>query len=243
MTSEESWALMFDDHKMPCFLAHKNKNKEIFYVNNELVKIIGAEDVVVGQNYFSALASKNFAIMGNVAPDWDFSEPVSVEVFSKSMNLGFHCTFALIPQTDIIFCLMRPISGNESDGFTFEDNLSKCIAVVQQDQAQKCLDLLKILGEFYNADKAYLYLVERRNMKIPCASSWTRHENIEVTADLSTKLEVKKLLDWFETRNEAGIIDTARAHKSFCQQSIEAEVLNAYELDNVVMSVVEDSKH
>ncbi|MFI3254200.1 MAG: EAL domain-containing protein [Eubacteriales bacterium] len=240
MKTEEHWEQLLQNQKFACFLADMEK-REIFYVNDELEKITGSKEGVIGKTYMVALAEQNFSVISNTPLHWDFQQPMFTEVYNKSLNLGYITTFSVIPKADVIFCSLKPINGNEVSDFTFENTLSKCIATLTNDETTRNLELLKILGEFYNADKAYLYLVDRSTMKIPCAFNWTKNESITVTPDLSEKMDAKKLLAWFESGNEAGIIDTAREHNSFSMDSVEAEVLNAFHLENIVASVVEDT--
>ncbi len=241
MVRLDKWDLIFQNYKFPCFMAN-SATKQVFYMNEMLKSLLHSQEDALGKTYYEILNQEDFSVLGNLAPNWDQAEPVSVEVFSKSKNLGFHCTFVLMPESDVIFCTMKPLKG-ASNSYTFEERLNQCLAVLHEEDDQRGVELLRILGEFYDADKAYLYLVERKTKKLPCKFSWTRHSAIHVTPDLADKIDPDEFLQYLETRNEAGIIDSARVHSSFCHDSFEAVILNAYGLENIVMAVVEDNQN
>ncbi len=232
------WNALLKNHRNPCFVVDITTN-EVLFLNPAMDKLLDGRQNVVGEKFYHIIPCNNPLGETECSLNWDLQDFHEYKIYDSTLKKKFIVTHSKVNVggKDFDLNLYAP-NQQEHDEHNFEDTMTRCISVLQNEN--KFDALLQILGEFYDADKAYLYLVQRSDMKIPCKASWRKNEDIVVTPDLSDKMDAKVLLDWFETRNEMGIIEAAKIHSSFCEKSVEAQVLNAFNLKNIVMCVVED---
>ncbi|MFI3200233.1 MAG: GGDEF domain-containing phosphodiesterase [Eubacteriales bacterium] len=127
----------------------------------------------------------------------------------------------------------------EEEYLSYEKALSQCVSFMQT-QEDSTLGLLSVLGEYYQSDKAYIYLVEHSSKKFPCMTSWRKNESIVVAQELSSHIDAKLFLTFLDTRSEKGIIHVSKELIDYEENSFAGEWLNAFALECAIISVVEN---
>ncbi len=122
---------------------------------------------------------------------------------------------------------------------TFEDAITKCITILHQEEDTIIPSLLELLGIFYSADKAHFYRIDHETSTINCEHIWRTNDSIEVSHDLTSKIDFAETLTWFESRNEMGMVDGDYNLKSCPANSAANHILQALHLDNIVLSILD----
>ncbi|MFI3249619.1 MAG: bifunctional diguanylate cyclase/phosphodiesterase [Eubacteriales bacterium] len=244
MTYIERWNVILQQHKYPCFLADADTT-EIFYVNEALATLMGGSENLIGKVYYHAIVNDLATITGDGAPDWSELTYHEQEIYNQSLGRAFRVTLTVLKELEkpLIFCSLTPSENDDRNDFSFEQTMTRCIAALQLDAEQKTQELLGILGNFYEADKTYLYLFDSAKNEIICKNSWVAREDLEVTTHLSQKIDIEVVMSWLDSRNEVGIVDTSKEFIDVSEGSLGGQVLNAFAIDNVVLAVVEDHNH
>ncbi|MFI3250274.1 MAG: GGDEF domain-containing phosphodiesterase [Eubacteriales bacterium] len=235
--------VILDQHQLPCFLADV-ATRRIFYANGKLAKMFGGKENLLGKIYQEAITDDNATVTSCTLPNWDVIDFYEMEIYNNVVGHGFRVNLTIIKelQPAVIFCSLAPVGTKKRDEFSFEQTITQCITALQGDVEQKTNDLLEILGKYYEAEKTYLYMLDTAKEEISCENSWKVNPDVTITPALSQKIDVKILTDWLAMRNEVNIVEAARGHLDVDEKTLSGQVLNAFEIDDVVVSVVEDKK-
>lgn len=122
---------------------------------------------------------------------------------------------------------------------TFEDAITKCIDILHQEEDTIIPSFLELLGLFYDADKAYFYRIDHETLTINCEHIWRTNTSIEVSHDLTSKIDFAETLAWFESRNEMSMVEGNRTLKCCHEHSFANHILQALHLDNIVLSILD----
>ncbi len=236
MLTSKQWEVLTQECKIPCYLADLNTNN-IIYVNDEMRKLLMGRREIVGEKFFDVIHNDSSITDLSFLSHWKCGDVFTCKIFDLTLCRSFITTHMNVNWNGAAyhFCKLEP---TENIDFNFEDTISQCISIIQGEEENKIPSLLRILGEFYTAQKAYLYQVDYNEMKVPCASFWRKSESVNIVPDLSTKLDTQDLLDWFKTCNEVGIIEAATHHTG--ENTLGDVVLEKLDLKNIVMSVVKN---
>ncbi|MFI3255420.1 MAG: GGDEF domain-containing phosphodiesterase [Eubacteriales bacterium] len=245
METNQHWEILFQRHKEPCFLVDA-KTDEVVYLNDNMKLLLGNNLEVIGEKFYKVI--KNEVVNGNgsveeIPPNFDWSEGkvLEREVYDSTMNLHFNITVLLLEYKDKTLYFMKCIPETLVSEKTscFEQAMTDCIAIMQEDEKTRVPHLLEVLGKHYGADKTYLYRVDHDTMHLPCINYWKKSREILVSPDLSLKMDVSRLLEWLKTRNEAGMLEATLVADQNSHNTGE-DLLQVYHLNDLVMSVVED---
>ncbi|MFI3254827.1 MAG: bifunctional diguanylate cyclase/phosphodiesterase [Eubacteriales bacterium] len=236
--------VILEQHQLPCFLADVETGK-IFYVNGNLAKMFGGKENLLGKVYYEAITDDHATIDERSPHNWDVTDFYEIEIFNSTVGHGFRINLTIVKELEpaIIFCSLTPVGAKKREEFSFEQTITQCIAALNGDIDQKTNDLLEILGKYYEAEKAYLYILDSEKEEISCKNSWKANSEISVTTALSERIDVKIVVEWLATRNEVNIVDIAKGHLDVNETSLSGKVLKAFDIDDVVVSVVEDKNH
>ncbi|MFI3115245.1 MAG: bifunctional diguanylate cyclase/phosphodiesterase [Clostridia bacterium] len=132
---------------------------------------------------------------------------------------------------------------NENN-ISFEESIDLCISFLNEKEDVKIPSLLKILGDFYDADKTYLYmnLTNSDGIRLPCAYNWKKDDSIIIVSDLSEKMSPANFVEWLKQRNEKRINFIERKDKDFKEGTLNFEILEAFKIENLAISVIEDEE-
>ncbi|MFI3249467.1 MAG: EAL domain-containing protein [Eubacteriales bacterium] len=248
MYENQHWEILFERHTEPCFLVD-SESHEILYTNDKMQLLLGDDSDVVGKLFHQVIKNERLCADGSteeIPPDFDWSDSkvLQRQIYDSTLNLHFDVTILLLDYKDKPILFMKCIPDVDSTGasFSFEQAMTDCIAIMQEDEKKRIPYLLGVLGKFYDADKTYLYRVDRDTMHLPCINFWKKDREISVSPDLSLKMDMERLLNWLKTRDDSGMLESALLHSDTELKTTGDELLQAYHLNNIVMSVVEDSK-
>lgn len=235
------WNVLLEEHRFPCLLADLD-SEEVLFANPELEKLLDKKWDIIGEKFYDLIRNDDTILARDITLDWSKTEVIEQKIFDKTLNNGFVVSYMKVEfeTKQYLFAKYESIDYKENFITGFEETMSKCINVLQEENVEKIPTLLKILGEYYEADKTYLYQVDHQTGKIPCSYYWRRHESVTIEQELSGKFDTAKLLNWFKSRNEVGVIEASMDHASFSQHSNQGQVLSALGLENIVISVIED---
>ncbi len=240
MLSGKQWRAFSQEYRIPCLLADIESG-EILYINSEMQRLLPRRPRIVGEKFYDVIRNDSAITSLDFRKTWTVGDVFEHKIFDMELCRGFVLTHMYVHWNggDYHFIKYQP---TEQIDFNFEDTISQCISIVQGYESEKIPSLLKILGEFYVSEKAYLYQVDYETGAVPCVDYWRKHEGIVVVPNLSQKFPTEDLLEWFKTRNEVGIVEASAEHTGLESGSIEEEVLTHLNLKNIVMSVIENEK-
>ncbi len=233
------WKTLLKQNKLPCLVADYH-SKEVLYVSDEMEKLAGTREDLIGKKYYEVIRND----LGTEHPplSGEIGEILSRKIFDQKLNKEFVVTLTLGEYEGKKYIFSKYASGQNLDNpnFDFEVAMSRCITALHETDGDKNKMLLQILGEFFDAEKTYLFQINKKDMKIPCLAYWTKNEKVAVTHDLGNKLDVRELMEWFDTRNEVGMIEISRSSPNFQENSLEARILDKLNLRNIMLGLLED---
>ncbi|MFI3114949.1 MAG: bifunctional diguanylate cyclase/phosphodiesterase [Clostridia bacterium] len=231
---------LFENHKYPCFVVDA-KTKEVVYINYKLANILAEGYEIIGKKHVEILNASNISVLEADELNWNFEETLEIEVFDKNENKGYRAIYTRIANKTAVFCEMMPIALDGNVNYNFEETISRCMAVIKDETSDNhAYDLLEILGEFYEAKRTYFYKLDIRNNAMVPIEQWRCDGEAIEAPVLHTQMKPEKFLEWLALRNEVNIIDTSKTNVTYDENSVEAEVLDAFLLENVIVSVIEN---
>ncbi len=232
MFKKEQWEMLLGENRLPCLLADL-KTGEILYINDLVMGISGQ---IVGENLKETLQKDTKIPSLEFLEVWKADDIHEQKLYNQNLNRSYLLQHMYLDFQGVAyhFCKFRP---DHNLDFNFEESMSRCI--VASHEEDKVPSLLKILGEYYSAEKAYLYKITESD--IPCVASWLRDSSLTVTENLAVKMDYQMLLDWFSTRNVVGMLDADRRQESCVAGTMARKILDEFVLENLVISVVESS--
>ncbi|MFI3253552.1 MAG: bifunctional diguanylate cyclase/phosphodiesterase [Eubacteriales bacterium] len=242
MRSVLYWKTLLQQHKLPCLIADFNQ-EEVLYCNEELEKLMGGKEKVIGQKFQEIikndLEDKPILLSGKVG------EILSKTIYDQHLNQEYVATVAVgeYGGEKYIFVKYLSSSYSENPNFDFEFAMSRCISILQQNEENKNESLLQVVGEFFDAEKAYLFQINRKESKISALSFWRQNESVPLTKELGDKFDVSVMIDWLDSRTQLGMIDVGRNYPNFDPESFEGKILGTYHVNNLLVSLLEDENH
>ncbi len=228
--------------KDACFVSDID-SFEILYLNPAMEQLLGERENILGMKFNDVIKNEKPIIDDSFVFDWNSSNIFEHKVTDTSLNQTFNVYHIKITLNDKSYILIKyePIDYELSECTNnFETSMSRCISALQKEGDEKTKALLQILGEYYDADRANVYLIDKEKQKMPNMAFWKKDDSTPFRSDLTEKLNLDVLLNWFDHRNEVGIIEASRKLKSFDVNSSEANFLNTYEIDDIVISIIEN---
>lgn len=228
------------------------KTQTIIHANDKMMTFLGEGSHFIGMK-FSDYVNTNTQVEcqndNSIYPnlekiDWSTTNIYREYIFERVLQLHFEVVITCIPDSENpILLIAYSIIYEDLDAFTaFEGTMIKVLAALHLKGTKKIDKSLEILGEFYGADKTYFFLLSD-NKKILQSHQWTSQKNSSTVSDFDFILDNKKLSDWLDTRNEFGIIEIDKNHSAHIENSLEGDILRAFQSDNLVISVLEDINH
>ncbi len=243
MNANSHWNLLFQKHQFPCVVIDQKEYLTLYYnekMGELFEKMFITREKVMGEKIFDVMLNDGEPLSRILPLDWEEKQVYEGKIYNKSLNQDFNLVLTPIEfqGESYYFCRFEPISGEEELNNNFELAMSKCIKVLQE--KDKIPALLMLLGQYYDAEMSYLYQVDKDNKTILCKEYWISDPEMKVVPNLAKKVPMKRLVEWFKTSNEVGVIEAAECHTGFCTISTEADLLYALKLKNIAMSVMCD---
>lgn len=238
--------ILFDELDVPCLLADLTHDN-IIYINpalQDLLSPLYPDGNIIGLYYYDVIKDENKSCsLAHSKIGWENNEEIEHFVYDKTLHMHFRVNHARIHIAGHDYNFSKyfnlSLEENSSDHFTFEEAMTRCIAICQQAKETIPLDLMKLLCEFYHCKRAYIYHIDRTNQAIQLDVEFG---DIPVTKELGQKMEISTLLKWFDSRNEVGIVEANPHFQSYQDDAIAQQVVNSFHVENITVSVVENSE-
>ncbi len=239
MRSIPFWKTMLQQHKLPCLIADY-ESKEVLYCNEELEKLVGRKEKIIGLKFYEVI--RNHLNDNHASLSGKVGEIISRKIFDQELNQEFVATLTLGEYGGRKYIFVKYLSSHysENPNFDFELAMSRCITILQENPSDKNENLLQVVGEFFDAEKAYLFQIHHKERRISCLSYWRQNESLTINPNLGETVDASTLLQWFDARSEIGMIDLSRSYPNFDPNTYEGKMLEAFSLENVLIALLED---
>ncbi len=239
MKALEYWEIIFQQHKYPCFLADV-EDYTVVYQNTEMEKLLGHDHSVTGRLVFDIFEyekdEKNL-FNPSLLDDNDIYTTIAYE---SSHQKSFDVSITKVYYQDecLLLCQFSPKGNFLASNYEFEMAMSQCINVLHTEDRMQAF--VKILAEFHQAERTFLFIIDKVAQKIPAEYTWTIDSTIPVCKDITDFFPYQKVIDWFNTKDELGFIETDKNLKKYDNDSIEFTLIRNYSIYRMVQCVITD---
>lgn len=237
MNIRKQWDIYFREHKHPCFIVDRYTN-EILYCNNEFSRVVEINKTPVGKKFFDVVLKRDVHIEGE-APDWDQVDYFETKSYNKKLHRKFMLKSIKMEDGNSIFCEMVPLENILYDNELFEKAVVECMGYYEMNTGNIHKKMMRLLTEFYNCERAYIYSFYSGENTINCVEQWCESEEFRVTEEIGTKICAGKIMEWLARENSVGIV-RASNKDDLDKNSMEYEVLEKFQLTNVTLCNVLD---
>lgn len=236
---------IFGETPTPCFLVELERD-EIVYMNpamQEMLEMLGSPDDIFGKKFYNVITNRGSSCSLCVSSE-ELTTVKKIEHHLYNVMLGrhFRVTHVLVNLFGNDYNLSKyyELDTNDSTKVTFEEAMTRCISIFQKPKHAITADFMELLCEFYDCDRAYVYYINYDTMEITCDTQWSTDPYYKVPQNLGAYMNANVLIEWFRTRNEFGIVEANRHNVRFTKDVLSENILSAFQLDNLTMSVIED---
>lgn len=225
------WHLFFECNSLASFVAEKETGKLVYY-NKPMEKLFREGVDILGCPFYQVIEADTVAFSDWSTINWNKTDVVQDKIFIQRLNQVFSVDFVSTEYqgNSYLYGRFSPVQTTKHFNYSFEEMMSHSISISQGEESEKIPRLLEILGQFYHAEKTFLYYIDRNEMSISALHIWTKFAGEGTQTVFLTTMECKKLLSWVEDRDEQGIIQATKNHLSFCELSLESELLAALDI-------------
>ncbi len=212
MKYEDFAKLAVDNNDFISYVVDLETN-EILYINEAAKNAfqISSEEDLIGKNCHDFLATKNTSLLFCESPDTAPDKKIRHEVLNHSDNRHYSIIESIIEiegrRAKLIFGYdssnQKKEFNNLAEKLLYEETLLKCINTLkdERDIDEAIQDLLSIVGEFYEADRAYIFEFDYLKNLATNTYEWSASEEL---AKIKTDpiLNMGELIPIFESFEE-----------------------------------------
>ncbi|MFI3249992.1 MAG: EAL domain-containing protein [Eubacteriales bacterium] len=241
MNLDFCWETMFHDCSNPCAISDLETD-QIVYMNTAMRTILRESEEFGDRKCFDILQGKEGQCSFCPNEKLTLGQVVETYVYNEKIEQFFRVTHTLLDYHGKKFnlCKYFVAPSFEEQQQDYEDAMHSCEKILELDPSEQLPSFLELLGNFYNAERVHTYRFDRKGMEIIYEAAWSHHD-IELPDKLSRYISVDQVLDWYNKKNDFGIIEANAVLQDFTPNSIESEVLETFGLDNITLCHVGDS--
>lgn len=240
MNTREQWNIYFREHKYPCFITDKDTS-EVLYCNDKFLKIIGKDVEPIGKRFFEIVDRGEVHIKEDT-PNWDEVDYFETESYNKKWHRKFTLRSLKMKDKQSIFCEMVPLENTMYDNENFEKAVAQCMGYYDGEPDKIFRNMMRLLTEFYNCERAYIYSFYVDESTINCVEQWCETSEFRVTKELGVKIPSGRFMEWIQDNNNEGMV-SASDKNELDKDSIEYEVLHKFNIDNITLCNIENANH
>ncbi|MFI3115897.1 MAG: GGDEF domain-containing phosphodiesterase [Clostridia bacterium] len=246
MNIEKYADVLVGESRTPCFITDM-KTSNIVYKNHSMDMLLANTSVknIIGEKCYNVITS-NQAEENRVSTLLNSAFVYEKVIYDDNLKTHLNSTFCKInfQEKDYILCKYAPVGDEKSKKIPYEEAITKCMFILDQEADTISVSLMQLLCDFYHSDGAFVYTITKTS--IECTSKWCNEhsENIDKSIlDLSKNLNTKSFSKWLGNCNEMGIIDVNQRHDNHQHDDISKEILSVFGVENVLISVVSDEQN
>lgn len=230
-----------DKHNPPIFVADI-KTDEILYLNSTMKGLLGEKQDVIGKVFHKIIANRINDLGERKSGDWNMAEMAETEIFNQDLNMRFHVQHIPFEFRGTMYNLCKYIAMNTTDSskISYNEAMSRCAWILQSKKVDKISQLMSLLGEYYEADRAYYYEVNRKAECIEYKNMWFSEGKIDQDSVLEAELDFTTIDGWLDARNEVGFVEVDSRFKTDRLNAEQVALLKRGDVDNIVVSMSED---
>lgn len=234
--------VLFGDCQNPCCLSDV-KSDDIVYMNVAMKKMFEIVEEIPSQKCYEILQEGDARCSFCPNDSLEFLKIHETYIYNQKLDEYFRVNHTLLQYEGIDYnlCKYYPAPTFSQQQQSFDDAMSNCLKIFKMEEDAQVPAFLEILGKFYGSEKAYIYDFDQEDGTIQCEEMWVKASSIIHFKEISDKIPMKGALEWFGRKNEIGIIEANSVLKDFTEDSIEAYVLKAFQLENVVLCNLADN--
>lgn len=239
MRGKNQWDIYFKEHKYPCIITNK-ETQVIVYYNREFEKLMDIDSSEIGSRIFDIIKMDEIHLT-NMNPNWDDIDYFESESYNKRLHRKFKLKLSKMEDGENIFCETVPLENSLYDNVVFEKAVTECMELLETSDGNMYPKLMKMMADFYDAERAYVYRFDLDENTINCIAQWCDDPSFRVTQEVGTKIGTSIIMNWLEGENDAGIV-SASNKIAYKEGAIEETILEKFDLENVTMCNIEDAK-
>lgn len=233
---------IFDELQMPCFVVTCDKG-EVLYLNPAMRDMLSldSDKEVLGKHLYDVIPKDE-----NEQNSLQFIDTMGEErYYSPALMSNFLISYRPVFFEAETFCLCKYYKEKNvtSQAITFEEAMNTCMLIFQQSFDDIVPSFMKLLCEFYQSERAFVYHVNQKTREITCDFQWCTDPDYEKNLKDKVLDNSEFLFQWLEERNDLGILDEDRRLANFDKNSLSGQILDGLSLENLTINVIENDKH
>ncbi len=231
-----------DKHNPPIFVADMNTD-EILYLNSTMKELLGEKQDVIGKVFHKIMANRIDDLGERNSGEWNMEDMAETEIFNQDLNMRFHVQHIPFEFHGTMYNLCKYIAMNTTDSskISYNEAMSRCAWILQSKKVDKVSQLMKLLGEYYESNRAYYYEVNRKTERIEYKNIWFSEEKRDQNTILEDELDYTTIDSWLDARNDVGFVEVDSRFKRDRLSAGQIALLEMIDVDNVVVSMSEDN--
>ncbi|MFI3253536.1 MAG: bifunctional diguanylate cyclase/phosphodiesterase [Eubacteriales bacterium] len=229
--------ILSNDSQNPCCFADMDSG-EILFLNRSLIKLLKQYENHSTEEYYD-LVEKN-VIPCNHIPKQPLlvGEFVEQYVYNEALNKNFLVNNTLLQvdgrNINLSKYLVKPVYSNEQ--ISFEEAMAETTEILSQEEIEMVLEsFLRLLGQFYQCEKAILLQGELHNSRFVKRNAWYQKSEANTIEVLDDPSIVNALEDLYEHAQRNGIIQVNTIGGQYKSGSVEFEFFKHYHISDLVI--------
>lgn len=238
MKAIEIYKSILKNNRNPCFIVEFSSNK-VLCCNDEMKKLLMGRCDVIGSPFYEVIFDHESENAGVPTLEWGEQAVLRQRFFDNHLHKEFDVSYVVVEQANEKFLLIEYdiVLAKEEKPLHFELAKRLCFLEMADDAVIRAL--LHVLAEAYQADCAYLHLVNHEEKTIKLKSSWLNHSIKDTTHYLVQDVEdiagFEGLILWASGRNQDGIWDCDETRKNSPQQMMDNLALGIFHRRNLIL--------
>ncbi len=240
MTAGQYFDSIFSESNVPCFVAELETNI-VISVNEAFENLLLVKQEVLGKSFDNITTNNPEKCPYTFTKEWEYSDIKSTEVFVEFTGKRYSITNTKIDFTGTSYnlCKFIEIEKGFNEGISFDEAMTQCINIFHQPH-ETVVSLMKLLAQFYRAERAYIYRIDTELSTMHCTAQWCKTPEFQVTHEIESKIDTNIWIPWAKTKQKSGILQIDPSKNQYDPDSAEAMMIKTFHMKNCVLGFIED---
>lgn len=241
MDKAKLWETHYDNNRCPCFITDRT-TVEILYCNPAFLQLFNKDKSMIGSNFYDIVSLSDTHLEDSL-PDWKNQDYYETETYNETLNMRFLLKATYDKVDDTIFCTLIPTELDLEANYEFEKAMTRCVEIFDNKKANSHTmeDFSLLLADFYDSEVAYVYHFDQKNKKVVCVAHYTS-QDYQQNGGSTSSMGMDSIIRWFQDDTTPTIIIADIEHKKTAIHPVLQDIIETFQVRNVVFHKVEDGK-
>ncbi|MFI3249527.1 MAG: bifunctional diguanylate cyclase/phosphodiesterase [Eubacteriales bacterium] len=235
------WESLFNDSVNPCSISDLETDTIVF-MNLAMKKMLQEFGDYTEQKCYELMHGRQERCSFCPNERLEFAIIEETYIYNKKLDQYFRVNHTLLEYYGQKYNLCKYFLAPTFDQqqLDYEEAMHTCEKIVLEEEIEQIPRFLELIGKFYNAEKAHIYRIDKKQQTHTYECAWAKSENAVMHPELSELVPAEHLFQWETEKNEMGMIEGNRLLHDYDENSFQAHMLNTFNLNNVLFCHVGD---